>query len=73
MKSLNSKDETIYTESLWLTDTATPNSKLGCFIVAFEKFFNDDYEKASDTDNWINHTIKVRDWRNKKREIEVMS
>ena len=72
MKSINSKDETVYTESLWMSDTATPNSKLGSFIVAFEKFFND-YNKASETENWLQHVIKVRDWRNKKREIEVLS
>ena len=73
MKSINAKDETIYTESLWMTDTATPNSKLGSFIVAFEDFFKGDNEKASETNNWINHTVKIRDWKNKKREIEVMS
>lgn len=72
MKSINTKDETIYSETLWLTDTATLKSKLGSFVSAFETFFSD-YNKASETDNWLNHTIKVRDWRNKKREIEVLS
>lgn len=52
-------------------------SKLGAFKSAFVEFFEKDKEVAEalsfaeDTDNWINHIVKVLEWRNKNREIKV--
>lgn len=54
-------------------------SKLGAFISAFSDF----YEKkntpdeavalAQDSDNWLNHVVKVLEWREKNRELKVIS
>jgi len=72
LKSVNEKDVTEYSLTLWLTDTASPTSKLGSFVGAFEDFLKD-YVKACDTDNWLQHTVKVIIWRDKNRKIEVIS
>ena len=72
LKSVNEKDVTDYSLTLWLTDTASPTSKLGSFVSAFEDFHKD-YTKACQTDNWLKHTIKVIIWRDKNRKIEVIS
>lgn len=72
LKSTNENDENEYATMLWVSDTIPSNSKLGSFIDAFNGFFNDD-KKGYDTDNWINHKIKIKTWRNKDRNIEVIS
>lgn len=72
LKSTNTKDEEEYATMLWQSETIPTNSKLGSFIDAFNTFFKDN-EKGYDTDNWLNHKIKVKTWRNKDREIEVIS
>jgi len=63
MKSTDKTDKRLYTESLWLADTASSNSKLGSFLITL----------GNDTAKWIGKTIKFREWRNKNREIEVIS
>lgn len=63
MKSTDTTDTNLYTESLWLSDTASSTSKLGSFIVAL----------GNDSDKWIGKTIYFREWSNKNREIEVVS
>ena len=72
LKSTNVSDENEYATMLWLSDTIPSNSKLGAFIDAFNVFFKDD-NKGYDTENWLNHKIRVTTWRNKNREIEVIS
>ena len=72
MVSVNSKDNSIYTLSLWLSDEASRTSKLGSFLSAFADFF-EGKEDANDTDTWVEHTIKVKRWKDKDREIEVIS
>ena len=72
MLSVDNKDKSIYTLSLWLSDEASRTSKLGSFISAFYEFFKGQ-EDANETDNWLEHTIKVKRWRDKDREIEVLS
>jgi len=72
LKSTNSNDENEYATMLWQSDTIPSNSKLGSFIDAFNAFLKDD-DAGYDTDNWLNHKIKVKTWRNKQREIEVIS
>jgi hypothetical protein len=54
-------------------------SKLGAFISAFSDFYektnnpDESVALAQDSDNWLNHVIKVLDWREKNREIKVVS
>ena len=62
MKSTDKTDTKLYTESLWLADTASSTSKLGSFLVAL----------GNDTEKWIGKTIKIREWSSRDREIEVM-
>lgn len=72
LKSTNEKDENEYATMLWQSETIPSNSKLGSFIDAFNVFLKDD-NAGYDTDNWLNHKIRVKTWRNKNREIEVIS
>lgn len=62
MKSTDKTDKNVYTESLWLADTASSNSKLGSFLVAL----------GNNTDNWVGKTVLFREWSNRDREIEVI-
>jgi hypothetical protein len=66
----------------WLgqNDTVGTRSKLGSFISAFTDFYEtteatvqEALNKAQDTDSWKNHFIKVISWKNKNREIKVVS
>ena len=66
-------DEESYATMLWTRERAGIYSKLGAFINAFMEFFGDDEAKAKDTDNWINHVIKIDSWKEKKRHINVES
>ena len=72
LKSTNVNDENEYATMLWQSETIPSNSKLGSFIDAFNNFLKDE-NAGYDTDNWLNHKIKVKTWRNKDREIEVIS
>lgn len=72
MKSTNQNDENEYATMLWLSDTIPSNSKLGAFIDAFNKFLKEE-NAGYNTNNWLNHKINVKTWRNKQREIEVIS
>lgn len=63
MKSTDKTDTNVYTESLWLSDTASSTSKLGSFLVAL----------GNDTKDWIGKTVLFREWSNRNREIEVIN
>ena len=71
LKSTNANDENEYATMLWLSDTIPSNSKLGAFIDAFNVFLKDD-NAGYETNNWLNHKIKVKTWRQKNREVEVI-
>lgn len=71
-----------YQVTAWLgqNDNVGTRSKLGSFIQAFADFFNDTAKstqealsQAQDTDNWKGHTVKFIEWKNKNREIKVLS
>jgi hypothetical protein len=77
-----------YRATLWVgkSDIIGTQSKLGAFINAFNDFFQTQEDKAGvqlsekealetaqDTDKWVGHTIKIVSWREKKRQIEVLS
>lgn len=72
LKSTNANDENEYATMLWISDTIPSNSKLGSFIDAFNGFYKDG-EKGYNTDNWLNHRVKIKTWRQKNREIEVLN
>lgn len=72
LKSTNANDKDEYATMLWKSETIPSNSKLGSFIDAFNVFMKDD-NAGYDTDNWLNHKIKVKTWRQKQREIEVIN
>jgi len=72
LKSTNSNDENEYATMLWKSETIPTNSKLGSFIDAFNVFLKDD-NAGYETDNWLNHKIKIKTWRQKNRQIEVIS
>lgn len=72
LKSTNANDETEYATMLWKSETIPSNSKLGSFIDAFNVFLKDE-NAGYDTDNWLNHKIRVKTWRQKQRSIEVIS
>ncbi|MBA7534608.1 hypothetical protein ES705_26857 [subsurface metagenome] len=56
---------------LWMRETAGIRSKLGSFLDAFTTFLGDE-DKALNSDNWINHTIRLISWKEKVREITVI-
>ena len=60
------------------SDTIGSKSKLGCFISGFSEYFEsvgnthqESIDMAQDTNNWLNHNIKIISWRDKKRQIVV--
>jgi hypothetical protein len=80
--------KTQYRVTAWLgqNDTVGTRSKLGAFISAFTDYFettkdeagipldtDDALKLAQDTDKWESHFIKVVSWKNKNREIKVIS
>jgi hypothetical protein len=71
MTSTNKKDKEEYTTMLWSREEASEKSKLGAFLSAFEKALGTP-EQAQETDNWINKTIRIVDWKAKSRVIEVV-
>ena len=77
-----------YRAMLWFgkSDITGTRSKLGAFIHAFNEFFQTQEDKAGvplseknaleyaqDTDKWIGHIVKIVNWKEKRREIEVLS
>lgn len=56
---------------LWMREVAGVKSKLGSFLDAFTQFLGDE-DLALDTDNWINHEIRIISWKPKAREITVI-
>jgi hypothetical protein len=83
-KVITQENEKIqYQITAWLgqNDTVGTRSKLGCFISAFTDYYerktegNTDkaLEMAQDTENWKEHQIKVISWKEKNREIKVLS
>ena len=72
-----------YRVTAWLgqNDTVGTRSKLGSFISAFTDFFETEnkgdtqkaLEMAQDTANWTAHLVKIVAWKNKNREIKVIS
>ena len=71
MKTLKKGDDTEYATVLWQRETAGSTSKLGAFLSAFEQFYAD-YEKARETDTWVNHDIRIITWQPRKREVKVL-
>lgn len=75
------EDKTQYKVTAWFGQKGYvgSKSKLGAFISAFSDFYekteNPDkaIELAQDSDNWINHIVKVLEWREKNRELKVIS
>lgn len=77
-----------YRVTAWLgqNDTVGTRSKLGAFISAFTDYFENTEDEAGiplnteealklaqDTDKWESHFVKIISWRNKNREIKVIS
>jgi hypothetical protein len=77
-----------YRATLWVgkSEIIGTRSKLGAFIHAFNEYFQtqddksgvqlsekDVLEYAQDTDKWVGHTVKIVSWKEKRREIEVLS
>lgn len=61
-------------------ETVGTKSKLGAFISAFTDYFEIEtkdidkaLEKAQDTANWLSHVIKIVSWKEKNREIKIIS
>jgi len=50
-------------EMLWIRPVVGSKSKLGSFIA----------ELGDDTDNWVGKKIKIKRWRSRWREIEVLA
>jgi len=71
MQSTKKGDDKKYATMLWVRDVAAPTSKLGSFLRAFTEFFGDK-DKAAETDNWINHTVKFVSWTPRNREVKVI-
>jgi hypothetical protein len=77
-----------YRVTAWFgqNETVGTKSKLGAFINAFTDYFETEedskgvpqstdkaLEMAQNTDNWLNHIVKIVSWKNKSREIKVIS
>ena len=69
MKSTNPKDNNEYATMLWLREVAGPGSKLGAFLMAFKKALG---ENGTDTQHWVNKTIRIVSWQPRRREIVVV-
>ena len=57
---------------LWMREAAGVKSKLGSFLDAFTQFLGDE-DLALDTDSWLKHQIRIVSWKEKAREIAVIS
>lgn len=66
------EEDTVYATMAWKRETVGASSKLGCFMLAFLEFFDYDEDMAYDTDNWLNHEIRIVSWKEKNREIRVI-
>lgn len=72
-----------YRVTAWLgqNDTVGTRSKLGAFIVAFTNYFETETKgdldealgMAQDTSNWVSHFVKIVAWKDKNRELKVVS
>jgi len=72
LKSTKKGEEDVeYATMLWKREAAGAKSKLGAFLAAFTEFLGDE-DAALETDNWINHTIRIVSWKPKDREIKVL-
>lgn len=71
MKSMKQGDDQEYATMLWMRPEASRTSKLGAFLAAFTKAL-DDEEAALDTDNWLEHKIRIISWKPKAREVLVI-
>ena len=65
-------DTNVYASMLWSREAAGIKSKLGAFLAAFLDFTGDE-DAAADTDNWLNHTIRIIKWQPKDRQIQVLT
>ncbi len=65
-------EDVVYASMLWKRETVGASSKLGCLMMAFLEFYDYDEEKAQDTDNWLNHEIRIISWKDKNREVRVI-
>jgi len=87
-KQTEQNKKTNYRITAWLgqNETVGIRSKLGAFISAFTDYFETKTDAnnvplssdnalimAQDTDKWLNHTVKIISWRNKSREVKVIS
>ena len=81
-KQTEENKKTQYRITAWLgqNDTVGTRSKLGSFISAFTDYYEakegdtqKGLEMAQDTANWITHFVKIVEWKNKNREIKVIS
>lgn len=71
LKSSNPKDDKQYATMLWMRETAGIRSKLGAFLDAFTNFLGDE-DDALNTDNWLDHEIRIITWKPRAREIAVI-
>ena len=65
-------DTNKYATMLWSREVAGARSKLGAFMAAFIDFTGDE-DAASDTDNWLNHTVRFIKWQPRDRQIQVLA
>jgi len=72
MKSTDTKDTSLYSISLWSSETSGSTSKLGSFLDAFQMFFKGSKD-AYETDNWVGHIIQFNTWKDRDRDIQVIS
>lgn len=74
MNSLNEKDKKVYSTILWTRENAGINSKLGAFIIALAEVNLETGKVVSNnTDDWIGAQIRVIEWEERKRKIEVIA
>jgi len=65
------KDGAIHATVLWKRERVGASSKLGCFLKAFQTFFNDK-EKVHNIGLWVGNLIEIVAWKAKNREIRVV-
>jgi hypothetical protein len=62
VKMVTAQNE-VAVSALWLRQVAGKKSKLGAFVTAL----------GNNTDNWVNRRIRIVAWRDKNREIQLVT
>lgn len=68
-------DANIYNAGLWVSETYTPKSKFGCFVVAFEEYYEGQKDVETNPQNitlWEGYIFRTLSWESKNNKIKIL-